>query len=170
MLTYLHTSRLQEFDQYGDRLVGGKLFTFELGTTTPKISYADIYGNAAQSNPIILDSYGSADVYLLGSYTLALYDSNDVLIATTDIRENVNDSLSTSAIGTWAQNEVIAVENYSALRAINSPYAWVFVQGRETQADGGQGTFYLNIGSTSTDDDGVILDPNTTGKYIRYNV
>ena len=131
MLTYLHTSRLQEFSQYGDLLVGGKIRSYELGTTSNKATYKDIYGLIPNTNPVILDAAGSADMYLFGSYTLALYDVNDVLLATTDLRGSSDDIIESGIIGTWAQNSIIVVENYSAVRAINSPYAWVFVQGRE---------------------------------------
>lgn len=170
MLTYLYSLGLQCFDNYGERLVSGAIFSYDLGTTSNKITYQDVYGLVPNTNPIILDHAGRASVYLNGSYTLRLVDKNGVDIETIDVRGSSQDSLSTSATGTWAMNEVVVVENYAAVRAINSPYAWIFVQGREHNADGGTGIFNLDIGSTESDDDGIILQPNTTGRYIRYNV
>lgn len=169
MLTYLHAP-LQLFDNYGSRLVSGAVYTYEIGSTTNKISYKDIYGTSPNTFPVILNHAGRAEIYMNGSYTIRITDKDGVDIDTFDIRGSSQDSLSTSAIGNFAQNEVISVNTYADVRAINSPYAWVFVQGREHQADGAQGLFYLDQSSTSPDDDGIVLDPNTTGRYIRYDV
>lgn len=170
MLSYLHSSRLQELDQLGDRLIGGKIWTFDLHTTSNKVSYKDIEGQTPQTNPIVLDAYGCADLYLMGSYTLAVYDSNDVLLYTTDIKGGENDQIETGSVGTWAQNQIVSVNNYSSVRALTTPYSLIYVQGREFQADNGQGLFYLDQSSVLSDNDGTILDPQCPGKYIRYNV
>lgn len=170
MLTYLYSLGLQCFDNYGERLVSGAIFSYDLGTTSNKVTYQDVYGLVPNTNPVILDHAGRASVYLNGSYTLRLVDKNGVDIETIDVRGSSQDSLSTTAVGSWAMNEVIVVENYAALRAINSPYAIVWCQGREFQGDFGQGWFYLDIGSTEADDSGIVLQPQTTGRYIRYNV
>lgn len=66
----------------GKPLVGGKLFTYEPGTTTPRDAYVDEAETVVQTNPVILDAKGSAIVFLDGEYDLALYDKNDVLIQT----------------------------------------------------------------------------------------
>lgn len=170
MLTFLSTARLQEFDNQGRLLAGGKIYSYALGTSTPKALFKDVNGSAEHTNPIILDSIGSESIYMNGSYTLWLYDKNDLPLGPPiDVLGSVGDFI-TSAGGSWASNIVISVSNYADVRAITSPYAWVFCQGREYQADGGQGLFYLDQSSTDQDDDGVILAPQTTGRYIRYNV
>jgi microcystin-dependent protein len=68
------------FDANGNPLAGGKLYTYEAGTSTPKATYTTAAGNIANSNPVILDADGYADVWLeTGGYKFVLTDSNDVL-------------------------------------------------------------------------------------------
>ena len=79
------TPKLQFFDANGDPLVGGLLYTYEAGTTTPLTSYTDSTGVSANTNPITLDSRGEANVWLsFVAYKLALYTSAGVLIWTVD--------------------------------------------------------------------------------------
>lgn len=79
------TPKLQFFDLNGAPLSGGLLYTYEAGTTTPLASYTDSTGNFANTNPIVLDSRGEANVWLgTASYKLALYTSVNVLIWTVD--------------------------------------------------------------------------------------
>lgn len=76
---------VQEFDNNGDPLNGGKLYTYSAGTTTPKATYTDNTGSTANSNPIILDSSGRASIWLdSGAYKFVLKDSADVTIETKD--------------------------------------------------------------------------------------
>lgn len=74
----------QFFDDNGDPLSGGKLYTYAAGTTTPKATYTTAVGSVENTNPIILDSAGRAVLFVDGSYKFSLYDSNDVLVRTTD--------------------------------------------------------------------------------------
>lgn len=77
--------KLQFFDAAGDPLVGGKLYTYAAGTTTPLASYTDSTGNVANANPVVLDSRGEASVWLAGAqYKLALYTASNVLVWTVD--------------------------------------------------------------------------------------
>ena len=50
-------------DRNGKPLAGGKVFTYEANTTTPKITYADPDGKAPNTNPVILDQAGRAKIY-----------------------------------------------------------------------------------------------------------
>lgn len=75
----------QFFDDNGDPLAGGKLYTYEAGTTTLKTTYTDSTGSSANTNPIILDSAGRATVWLdTGSYKFVLDDSADVNVDEVD--------------------------------------------------------------------------------------
>lgn len=66
-------------------LVGGKLYSYEAGTSTPKATYTDESGGTANSNPVVLDANGEASVWLSGgSYKFILTDANDVVIRTID--------------------------------------------------------------------------------------
>lgn len=79
----------QLFDNNGDPLSGGKLYTYEAGTTTPLASYTSSAGTTAQTNPIILDAAGrvpGGEIWIDSNkpYKFILKTSADVLIATYD--------------------------------------------------------------------------------------
>lgn len=79
------TPKFRALDSNGDPLAGGKLYTYEAGTTTPKTTYTDNSEGTANANPVILDSDGYANVWLgAGSYKFVLDDANDVNIYTVD--------------------------------------------------------------------------------------
>lgn len=69
-------------------LSGGKLYTYQAGSSTPLATYTTVNGTIANSNPIILGSDGKlpAELWLTYGYNykLVLKDSNDVLIYTYD--------------------------------------------------------------------------------------
>ena len=68
------------FDRCGKPLAGGQVYTYEANTTTPKVTYKDPYGLTPNTNPIILDAAGEADIYLDGTYRIRITDRNDVLV------------------------------------------------------------------------------------------
>jgi hypothetical protein len=77
--------KLQFLDANGAPLVGGKLYTYAAGTTTPQVTYTDFGGGTANANPVILDSRGEASVWLgTALYKMALYSATNVLIWTVD--------------------------------------------------------------------------------------
>lgn len=78
--------KAQFFDANGDPLVGGKVYTYQGGTTTPLATYTTAAGTTPNANPVILDSRGEADIwYTAGvSYKVVLRTAADVLIWTVD--------------------------------------------------------------------------------------
>lgn len=78
--------KIQAFDSNGDPLVGGKLYTYAAGTTTPATTWTTTVGNVANTNPVILDSRGECNVYLTAgtAYKFVLKTSADVTIWTVD--------------------------------------------------------------------------------------
>lgn len=94
--------RLQFFANDGSPLVGGKLYTYAAGTTTPLATYTTITGLVANTNPIILDSRGEASVWFSAAkYKFVLKTAADVEIWTQDnlwAAANVDGS---NATGTW---------------------------------------------------------------------
>jgi hypothetical protein len=65
----------------GKPLAGGKVYTYEAGTTTPKSTYTTMAGDVPNLNPVILDQNGKAKIFLGdGSYRMRILDSNDALI------------------------------------------------------------------------------------------
>ena len=72
-------------DTNGNPLSGGKLYTYEAGTTTPLATYTDVDLSVPNANPVILDSAGRCVLYLLDrSYKFTLHTSADVLVRTQD--------------------------------------------------------------------------------------
>lgn len=79
----------QFFNNNGVPLSGGKLYTYEAGTTTPATTYTSLSGTVAHTNPIILDSAGrvpGGEIWLTlpDSYKFVLKTSTDVLLGTWD--------------------------------------------------------------------------------------
>lgn len=79
------TPKTQFLTADGAPLVGGRVYTYQAGTTTPQATYTDSSGTTANSNPIILDSRGEANIWLGESvYKFKLADADDVEIWTVD--------------------------------------------------------------------------------------
>jgi hypothetical protein len=100
----------QLFDDSGNVLTGGKIYTYEAGTTTPLASYTSSAGDVAHSNPIILNAAGrvpTGEIWLEYTelYKFVVTTSADVLIATYDNVGSIGDTEPTIAnfIGSGAQ-------------------------------------------------------------------
>lgn len=80
------TPKQQIFGSDGAPLVGGKIYTYLAGTSTPTATYTDYTAGTANTNPIILDSYGQANIWLLStvSYKFIVRTATDVLLYTVD--------------------------------------------------------------------------------------
>ena len=79
----------QFFDANGNPLAGGKLYTYATGTTTPLATYTARAG-AANTNPVILNYRGEANVWLGNAlYTFTLKNAFDETIWTVDGIGNV---------------------------------------------------------------------------------
>lgn len=75
-MAVLLVSPEQQFsDADGHPYAGGQLFTYITGTTTPKLTWSDIGGTAANTNPIILDAAGRAVIFGDGDYRMVLLDA-----------------------------------------------------------------------------------------------
>jgi microcystin-dependent protein len=79
------TAKAQFIDAAGVPLAGGFLYTYEAGTTTPQATYTDSTAATANSNPIVLDSRGEANIWLASAnYKFKLTDANGTEIWTVD--------------------------------------------------------------------------------------
>jgi hypothetical protein len=77
--------KMQFFDINGEPLVGGKVYTYQAGTTTPQATYTDNTGATANPNPVVLNARGEASIWLSGAnFKFKLTDANDVEIWTVD--------------------------------------------------------------------------------------
>ena len=77
---------MQFFDDNGQPLAGGRLYTYEAGTLTPLATYTDETGTTSNPNPVVLDAAGRANIWLSTAdlYYWELEDSNGSQIWTAD--------------------------------------------------------------------------------------
>lgn len=68
----------------GKPLAFGKVYTYEAGTNTPRPTWKNENGNAKNTNPVILNGAGYADIYLSGSYKIVVTDADDNVVWTQD--------------------------------------------------------------------------------------
>jgi len=85
----------QFFDDSGVPLAGGKLYSYQAGTTTPQVTYTTVAGNVPHSNPIILNAAGrvaTGEIWLTSgqNYKFVLKTSTEVTIATWDNIVGIN--------------------------------------------------------------------------------
>jgi len=78
--------KFRAVDSNGAALIGGRLFSFVAATTTPLETYVDSTEGTANSNPVILNSNGEANVWLKVGlfYKFVLEDANEVVQWTVD--------------------------------------------------------------------------------------
>jgi len=103
-INLMPTIKQQYLNNNGFPLAGGKLFSYVAGTSNPADTYSDSNGTL-NSNPVILDERGEADVWLSSalSYKFVLKDVDDTVIYTVD---NVTGSGGGSSSG---NNELVKV-------------------------------------------------------------
>ena len=104
----LSLPRFAAIDANGKPFPGGKLYTYEPGTTTAKSAYTTAALSVAHSNPITLDADGQATVYLSGRYKMNLLKADGSQVPGWPVDEvglKVGDEFSTTASdpGTGAQ-------------------------------------------------------------------
>lgn len=68
----------------GQPNVGGKVFTYIAGTSTPQATYTDAGGGTPNANPVILDARGEANIFWNGVYKVTLTDAAGAVIWTAD--------------------------------------------------------------------------------------
>jgi len=78
--------KFQQFDANGNPLTGGKLYTYLAGSSNPVNTYTDSSGSTANTNPVILNARGEADVWVSDTvlYKFVLTDASDVEIWSVD--------------------------------------------------------------------------------------
>lgn len=104
-------AKMQFLDAAGAPLVGGLVYTYAAGTTTPLATYTDSGGSTANSNPIVLDSRGEANIWLAAAnYKFKLCDSTNTEIWTVD---NIASPIS-SVSPTFGGNVVISTTSAQA--------------------------------------------------------
>lgn len=126
----------QFFDNSGNVLSGGKLWSYAAGTTTPQATYTTAAGNTAHTNPIVLDSAGrvaTGEIWLTAgsNYKFVLMTSTNVTLVTWDNITGINgtgiatnasnvayDPAGTGAVATTVQaklRESVSVKDFGAV-------------------------------------------------------
>lgn len=79
-------ARWQGRDTTGQPVVNGKLYTYVAGTTTPKATWMDFEQTTPNTNPVVLDGSGEANIYWGDDsyYNIALYTSTGTEVYTQD--------------------------------------------------------------------------------------
>ena len=74
------------YDNSGNPLSGGKVWTYQAGTSTPLATYTDRGGATPNANPVVLSSAGRASIWLQTNvaYKIRVDDSAGNVIATVD--------------------------------------------------------------------------------------
>jgi len=68
----------------GKPLAFGKVYTYQAGTNTPKATFQSEDAVTENTNPVVLNGAGYADIYLIGSYKIVVKDADDVDVWTAD--------------------------------------------------------------------------------------
>lgn len=106
----------QAFGPNGQFLVGGQLFTYAAGTSTPQATYVDSTQTTQNTNPVILNAMGQASVWLdvTLSYKFVLQDSAGNPISSQD---NISGALFATSLtlGPPASGATLTVNGSPAL-------------------------------------------------------
>lgn len=84
MATLMPEGKQSFTNSAGSPLVGGKLYTYDAGTSNPRPTYQDSAGLVPNTNPIILDARGETTAFWSGSYKIVLKDASDVTVWSVD--------------------------------------------------------------------------------------
>ena len=118
-------AKMQFLDASGAPLVGGLLYTYNAGTTTPQPTYTDSTGATANTNPVVLNARGEANIWLgAATYKFKLCDANNTEIWTVD-----NISAPTTALSPVLSGNVIIDSSSSgaALKIVQTGTGPIFV-------------------------------------------
>ena len=149
----------QFFDNNGNPLSGGLLYTYLAGSTTPQTTYTTSAGNVPHSNPIVLDAAGRVpnEVWVTNgiSYKFLLADSTNNTIWTKDditapyagnIFYNQGSSGAVDRTLTNKLQDVVSVKDFGAVGngVSNDTTAFVNALAAANQVTVPAGTYVLN--------------------------
>lgn len=100
----------------GQPCSGCQLFTYQAGTTTPLVTYSDSAGTVPNSNPVLLDATGRADVFLGASaYKFVLQSASGITYWT-------EDNITSSSLSLLASNNTWTGTNtWQSTSTFNGP-------------------------------------------------
>lgn len=159
----------QWFDDNGKPLSRGKLYFYEVGSSTPKATYANSSLTTANTWPVVLDADGrQGDVFFGGAAKLVIQSAAGVQIDTSDPVYPVQSTV-TVVVGAEAG---VSVESWDDLMLIESDtdFSTCTMLGFYAPGDGGGGVFYWDSTSEATPNIGTIVQPTATvgaGRWLR---
>ena len=160
----------QFFTTTGIPLAGGKIYTYQAGSSTPLATYTDNGGVYANTNPIVLGSDGRPqnEIWLINGYNykFVLKDANDSTIQTYD---NLYGIIGTqSSAGTTIPTGIISLW-YGAVGAV--PSGWYLCDGTNGTPDlrdrfiVGAGNNY-SVNATGGYTDSIVVDHTHTATSV----
>lgn len=168
-------------DSNGRPLNGGRLYTYEAGTLTPKATYQDAAGMIPNTNPVILNERGEAVLYGSGNYRLILEnaagatiwdrDNVDSLPSGTDLSGPdgaSNIGYDDTTLDVYLKSRIgRVIDSIATLRGLDKTrFTRAFVLGYYAPGDGGGGPYYLDpADTTSTDNGGTIIVASDGGRW-----
>lgn len=158
-MAVLYTPHFVQFiDNNGSPLSGGKLFTYEAGTVTPKATFTTEAGDVPNSNPVVLDSAGRSVVFLDGSYKFRLEDALGNLIRETD-------DITAFSVQSASVDNIVANFTEDVITAADSIIFADASDSNKTKRDTIQGVLDLFLSSGYQKDrvlSGLVLSNNST--------
>lgn len=121
---------IQFFDNNGDPLNGGLLYTYAAGTTTPKATFTTAAGDVSNANPIVLDSSGRAVIFIDGAYKFRLETSTGALVRETDNIDSFEVASASATAINWNTADTLASAATVDIGAATSNY--VIITGTTT--------------------------------------
>lgn len=149
---YLSPFNEQQVDANGNPLVGGKVYTYLAGTSTPAATYTDSTSGTPQANPIILNSLGlpNSPIWMVGGQPLKFVfkDSSDVLIRTVDNVSGINDT-GTISVSEWVSFAGVPTYISATSFSLTGDQRLTFQVNRRIQSTNTGGTIYSTISASS---------------------
>lgn len=138
-------------DANGNPLVGGKIYTYLAGSTTPVATYTDNTGLTQQANPIILNSLGlpSSSLWLFGGVAVkfVIQDSTGVTLRTVDNVIGVGDT--TNSASEWTDSGLIPTYISATQFSISGDQTGTLQTGRRVKTTNTAGQVYSTISASS---------------------
>jgi len=114
LATPLYALRSFFTDKCGTPLAGGLVYSYENNTLTPKNTYTDASLQVPNTNPIILDETGKADIFLNGVYRFQVFSRDGVLI------EDKSDVFNIVDLSKVAEKEAVDAQFAAQQEALNT--------------------------------------------------
>lgn len=143
----------QLFNNQGIVLSGGKIYTYQAGTTTPLGTWTDSTQTITNANPIILDSAGrlSSEIWLQAgsTYKFILTDSADNVLGTWDNIAGLNDITTSVTVAEWTATNLTPAYISGTSFSVPGNNTATFVINRRVKIVVSAGTVYGYVYSSS---------------------